>query len=140
MVNKNLKNKKNIVSDNLTNKIDSHIKKSSNRFDFKKIKVAILWIILFLFNMIFTFSFVRTKIASSTTVTQDSVLNQLKKNINLPETQPIDFKRISDAKALSSQALFYKDVKNGDYIIVYDYMALVYDFTNSKIISIKTKN
>ena len=48
--------------------------------------------------------------------------------------------RISDASSLSSQDIFYKDAKNGEYIIVYDSLALVYDFDDKKIINIRTKN
>ena len=46
--------------------------------------------------------------------------------------------RVSNAKVLASQNELYKDIKNGDYIIVFKSMILVYDFDSSFIKDIKT--
>ncbi|MDQ1282166.1 MAG: hypothetical protein QG630_517, partial [Patescibacteria group bacterium] len=48
--------------------------------------------------------------------------------------------RVSDAKNLSIQDNLYKNVKNGDYIIVYKSMILVYDFDSRFIKDIRTMN
>ncbi len=79
----------------------------------------------------------RTKAES---ITQETVISQLARTINLPTDGLISIMRVSNAKNLASQDTLYKDIKNGDYIIVYNSMILVYDFDSRFIKDIKTNN
>lgn len=111
------------------------------KLPFKKLSkvTVLLFVIVFIF-LILLISIFKNKFSNSNSITQQSVLVQLKEEINLPDNDPNSFMRISDASSLSSQDIFYKDAKNGEYIIVYDSLALVYDFDDKKIINIRTKN
>lgn len=72
-------------------------------------------------------------------ITQDTVLSQLEEHLFLPEVEPISLMRVSNAKELAAQDVFYKDIKNGDYIIVFENLLLIYDFDKSLIKNIKAK-
>jgi hypothetical protein len=71
-------------------------------------------------------------------ITQDTVLDQLSKQIILPEEDPTSMMRIQDSKSLIKQDIFYKNIDNGDYIIVFSNLVLIYDFDKKLIKNIKT--
>lgn len=139
MVNKNTKqnNKNNL---NIEESIDFSNKKRNfkKKINFKKIKIISLFLVLLFIIVVSIFSFISISNKKNSIITQDSILLDLKKYINLPETEPVNFMRVSDAKTLSSQDKFYKNVNNGDYIIVYENMAIIYNFKAKRIINIKT--
>lgn len=81
--------------------------------------------------------FLSTK-TNAESITQDTVLTQLSRQLILPDQELLSIMRVSNAKELANQDDFYKNVKNGDYIIVYQNMVLVYDFDDSLIKNVKT--
>ena len=92
--------------------------------------IFILFIILY--------GVIKSNRTNAESITQDTVISQLSKTINLPENDLVSIMRVSDAKTLSNQDNLYKNVKNGDYIIVFKSMVLVYDFDSRFIKDIKT--
>lgn len=83
---------------------------------------------------------IKSNRTNAESITQDTVISQLSKTISLPDDGLISIMRVSDAKTLSTQDNLYKNVKNGDYIIVFKSMVLVYDFDSRFIKNIKTTN
>ena len=79
--------------------------------------IFILFIILY--------GVIKSNRTNAESITQDTVISQLSKTINLPENDLVSIMRVSDAKTLSNQDNLYKNVKNGDYIIVFKSMVLV---------------
>jgi hypothetical protein len=104
----------------------------------RSFKVMFLSIVSGLVVVIVIFGYINSAKTKAESVTQENVISQLSKQISLPNETPVTFLRVSDAKSLSLQDEFYKNVQNGDYIIVYSSMALVYDFSNNKIENVKT--
>ena len=104
----------------------------------RSFKVMFLSIVSGLVVVIVIFGYINSTKTKAESVTQENVISQLSKQISLPSEAPVTFLRVSDAKSLSLQDEFYKNVQNGDYIIVYSSMALVYDFSNNKIENVKT--
>ncbi|MFO0743979.1 MAG: hypothetical protein U0469_02950 [Candidatus Paceibacterota bacterium] len=104
----------------------------------RSFKVMFLSIVSGLVVVIVIFGYINSAKTKAESVTQENVISQLSKQISLPNEAPVTFLRVSDAKNLSLQDEFYKNVQNGDYIIVYSSMALVYDFSNNKIENVKT--
>ena len=104
----------------------------------RSFKIMFLSIVSGLVVVIVIFGYINSAKTKAESVTQDNVISQLSKQINLPNEIPTTFLRVSDAKTLALQDEFYKNVQNGDYIIVYSSIALVYDFANNKIENIKT--
>jgi hypothetical protein len=75
------------------------------------------------------------------TVSQDSIVSALGKNMILPEDNTlIEVRRISDADNLKTQNDFYKNAKDGDYIIVYQSISILYDYYHNTIKNVVTKN
>ncbi len=113
--------------------------KNQRRISFSKsFKLFFLSFISLMVVVIVIYGFVNSSRTKAESVTQDSVISQLSKRINLPNEIPHTFLRVSDAKTLASQQEFYRSVKNGDYIIVFSSIALVYDFTEDKIENVMT--
>lgn len=72
-------------------------------------------------------------------INQEMVLERLGTQFVLPEIEPTKVMRVSDAKELSIQDEFYRNIKNGDYIIVYDNLMLIYSFDQKLIKNVKTR-
>jgi len=75
------------------------------------------------------------------TVSQDSIVAAISKNMILPESDSlIEVRRISDSDTLKTQNDFYKNAKDGDYIIVYQSISILYDYYHNTIKNVITKN
>lgn len=114
-------------------------KKNQRRISvFKLTKVLFLSISFLAVVVIVVYGVFLTNKTNAESITQDTVLTQLSKQIILPDQELLSVKRVFDAKTLASQEDFYKNLKNGDYIIVYKHMVLLYDFDDSIIKNVKT--
>lgn len=113
--------------------------KNQRRISFSRsFKIMFLSLVSGLMVVIVIFGYINSARTKAESITQDNVISQLSKQIVLPNEIPVTFLRVSDAKTLALQDEFYKNVQNGDYIIVYNSMALVYDFSNNRIENVKT--
>lgn len=113
-------------------------KKNKKLFKFKIVKTALISIfsIFILFSVIYGLAISNKTRAES--ITQDVVLNDLSKQIILPNETPVKIIRIQEVKNLIKQDSFYKDAENGDYIIVFEKMAIIYNFDKKLIKNVKT--
>ena len=57
--------------------------------------------------------------------------------LQLPPEAPYEIVRVQDEEDLKKQNEFYKDVKEGDYILMYKKVAIIYDLRNNAIVAIK---
>ncbi|MEN9338639.1 MAG: hypothetical protein RI945_364 [Candidatus Parcubacteria bacterium] len=105
---------------------------------FKLTKMAFLSIFSLVIVFVVIYGFVISNKTSAESITQDTVLSELAKHIILPEEELVNLMRVQDAKNLVKQDVFYKNVKNGDYIIVYPSMVFVYNFDDNLIKNVKT--
>ena len=113
--------------------------KNQRRISFSRsFKIMFLSIISGLIVIIVIFGYINSARTKAESITQEDVIYQLSKEIVLPDEVPTTFLRVSDAKTLTLQDEFYKNVQNGDYIIVYSSLALVYNFSDNKIENVKT--
>lgn len=119
---------------------------SGNLFEKNKRRISFFKLtkMMFLsaFSVVIVFVVIYGFIVSSKTnaesITQDTVLEQLSKQIILPEGDLANMMRVQDAKNLIKQDIFYANVDNGDYIIVFSNLVLIYDFDKKLIKNIKT--
>lgn len=117
--------------------------KNKRRISFAKLFRLIListtsvFIIIFLLTSFVTLYLNKTK---AEILTQDDVVSSLKKIIILPkDTDPISINRVSDAETLKKQDPFYENVDNGDYLIQYDKMSIIFDYQHNLIKNVLSK-
>lgn len=117
-------------------------RKNKRRISFSKLlKLSLITstFVIILFAVLYgLFLYNKTNAES---VNQNVVLKQLSSIINLPEDNNlISVKRISNAKELISQGDLYKNInlENGDYIIIYKDMLIIYNFDKNHIKKIQT--
>lgn len=75
--------------------------------------------------------------ANEVVISKSEIVSRVAKLTQLPDEEPEKVVRVQDGEDLKKQNEFYKDVKEGDYIIVYSTMAIVYDLRNNVIISMR---
>ena len=107
---------------------------------FKFLRLIFISSSSFFIIFIVLYGLINSNKSNAESVTQETIISQLSKSIDLSDDELISVMRISDAKTLSNQDNLYKNVKNGDYIIIYKSMILVYDFDSSFIKNIRTIN
>lgn len=67
----------------------------------------------------------------------DTVLASLKKRLLISETDAPTVARVEDPEKLkTSNAEFYKDVQNGDYLVIFPKRAIIYRQSNDQIINV----
>lgn len=75
--------------------------------------------------------------ANEIVVSQSEIVARVGKLMSLPTEDPYEIVRVQDEEDLRKQNLFYKDIKEGDYILIYKNLAVIYDLRNNRIMGIK---
>lgn len=85
-----------------------------------------------------TYAFIGKSVANEVVVSESEILTRIGKHATLPPGEPEAIVRVQDPEALRNQAALYENVKEGDYIVIYPSLAVVYDLRNDRIIALKT--
>lgn len=75
--------------------------------------------------------------ANEIVISQSEIVSRVGKLTSLPQEDPYEIVRVQDEEDLRKQNPFYKDVKEGQYILIYKNIAVIYDLRNNVIIGIK---
>ena len=84
-----------------------------------------------------TYAFIGTKFANDVVVSQSEILSRVSKHTQLPIGEPDAVVRVQDPDSLKKQNTLFENVKEGDYIIMYPSLAVVYDLRNDTIMALK---
>lgn len=84
------------------------------------------------------YAFIGNTIANDVVVSKSEILARISKHTQLPEGEPEAVVRVQDPATLQKQNTLYENVKEGDYIVIYPTLAVVYDLRNDHIIALKT--
>jgi hypothetical protein len=75
--------------------------------------------------------------ANEVVVSQSEIVARVAKLTSLPAEDPYEIVRVQDEEDLRKQNPFYKEVKEGQYILIYKNIAVIYDLRNNSIVGIK---
>lgn len=75
--------------------------------------------------------------ANEVVVSQSEIVARVGKLTSLPHEEPLEIVRVQDEEDLRKQNPFYKDVQEGEYILIYKNLAIIYDLRNNVIVGIK---
>lgn len=84
-----------------------------------------------------SYLYVSKTFANEVVVSQSEIVARVGKLALLPNESPYEIVRVQDWEDLQKQNPFYKDVKEGDYILMYKNLAVIYDLRNNTIVAIK---
>lgn len=84
-----------------------------------------------------SYLFISRTFANEVVVSQSEIIARVGKLTSLPQEEPYEIVRVQDDEDLKKQNVFYKDIKEGDYIIMYKDMAVIFDLRNNTIINMK---
>lgn len=137
---------KKTIKKKITKKENPQLPLSGNLFERNRKRISAFKLLRLVFVsssfvflvIVVLYGVIKSSRTNAESITQDTVISQLSKSIDLPDNGLVSIMRVSDAKTLSNQDSLYKNVKNGDYIIVFKTMILVYDFDSRFIKDIKT--
>jgi hypothetical protein len=75
--------------------------------------------------------------ANEVVISQSEIVARVDKLVTLPKEEPYEIVRVQDEEDLRKQNSFYKNIKEGDYILIYKNIAVIYDLRNNSIVGIK---
>lgn len=84
------------------------------------------------------YAFIENTVTNDVVVSKSEIIARVGKHIELPAEDPEAIVRVQDAETLKKQAILYENVKEGDYILVYPSLAVVYDLRNDRIVALKS--
>ena len=84
-----------------------------------------------------SYFFIGKTFANEVVVSQSEIIARVGKLTILPHESPYEIVRVEDEGALQKQNPFYKNIKEGDYIIMYKNLAIIYDLRNNIILGLK---
>lgn len=80
-----------------------------------------------------SYFFIGKTFANEVVVSQSEIIARVSKLTMLPVEDPYEIVRVQDATDLRKQNNFYKDINEGDYILIYRDLAVIYDLRNNTI-------
>jgi hypothetical protein len=86
------------------------------------------------------YAFIGNSVANDVVVSQSEIIARIAKHTELPEGAPEAIVRVQDPVTLQKQAALYENVKEGDYIVIYPSLAVVYDLRNDHIVALKSSS
>ncbi len=84
------------------------------------------------------YAFIGESIANDIVVSQSEIIARIAQHTELPAGAPEAIVRVQDPETLQKQAALYENVKEGDYIVIYPTLAVVYDLRNDHIVALKS--
>ncbi|MDQ5962305.1 MAG: hypothetical protein QG653_112 [Patescibacteria group bacterium] len=84
-----------------------------------------------------TYALVGDSVAEDVIVSKSEIVKRVTELASLPVNDPQAVVRVEDAEKLQKQNDFYSTVKEGDYIVVYQDVAIIYDLRNDAIVGVK---
>jgi hypothetical protein len=83
------------------------------------------------------YMFIGRSFADDVVVSQSEIIARIAKLTDLPHETPDDIVRVQNPEDLRKQNSFYENIKEGDYIVMYPKLAVIYDLRNNSIVGIK---
>ena len=84
-----------------------------------------------------SYSYIGKTFANEVVVSQGEIIARVGKLVVLPTENPYEIVRVQDGEDLKKQNEFYKDIQEGNYILMYKNMAVIYDLRNNVIVAVK---
>ncbi len=84
------------------------------------------------------YALVGKSVHNDVVISQSEIVTRIARHTTLPAGVPTDVARVQDAEKLQGEADLYKNVKEGDYIVIYPSLVVVYDLYNDKIVALKS--
>lgn len=83
------------------------------------------------------YALIGTNVAKDVIVSKSEIINRVGTLTELPKSAPEAVVRVGDPTTLRKQNAFYDGIKEGDYIVVYPSLAVIYDLRNNVIVGLK---
>ena len=98
----------------------------------------VLSVALISFGVLYSsFFFISKTFANEVVVSRSEIISRVAKLTALPKEDPYEIVRVQDEEDLKKQNEFYKDISEGDYILIYKDVAVIYDLRNDAIKGVK---
>ena len=83
------------------------------------------------------YSYYNPALKNDVVVSKSEIVDRVSKLTTIPEGEPDAVVRVQDPETLKKQNIFYTNVKEGDYIVMYPKIAVIYDLRNNSIVAEK---
>jgi hypothetical protein len=100
------------------------------------VKLGVIGMVVFT-AMYGAYAFIGTTVSKDVIVSKSEIISRVSELTTLPAGKPDAVVRVQDPESLKKQNSFYDAVKEGDYILVYPQLAVIYDLRNNTIIGLK---
>ncbi len=98
----------------------------------------VLSVALVSFGLLYaSYFFIGKTFANEVVVSKSEIVSRVSKLVTLPNNEPYEIVRVQDEVDLQKQNPFYKDIQEGDYILAYKDVVVIYDLRNNVIKGIK---
>jgi hypothetical protein len=85
------------------------------------------------------YAFIGTTVEKDVVVSQSEIVARIARHTELPHEDPEAVVRVQDPESLKKQAVLFENVKEGEYIVIYSTLAIVYDLRNDRIVALKSR-
>ncbi len=119
----------------LAGAFSSFLAHSFAHFCYKKRKaLSFLFILSVLFfAAILSYHYVQAKMNETDSFSDTYILEKVSRHMSLPSGKPLSLVRVEDPARLQKENPFYATIKEGDYIIAYPRLFIIYDAVHDEI-------
>ena len=84
-----------------------------------------------------SYFFIGKTFANEVVISQSEIVARVGRLTTLPEGLPDEIVRVQDGEDLRKQNSFYKDIEEGNYILMYKDTAVIYDLRADRVVGVK---
>lgn len=84
-----------------------------------------------------SYHYISKSFANEVVISKSEIIARVAKLTSLPHEEPHDIVRVQDPEDLKKQNDFYKDVEEGDYILMYTNLAVIYNLKTDQVVAVK---
>lgn len=120
-------------------RVSRHVKKTTRKVllspTFQKTARNIMVGIIVVISLYGIMVYAKKALQHDVVVSKGEIIDRVSQHTTLPKGDPTSVVRVQDASRLQQQNAFYKDVSQGDYVIVFSSQVIIYNLREDRIVA-----
>ena len=99
-------------------------------------------IIIFIFvitstSLLESYKYVQARMVENSLFSDEDIVRRVSTHLLLPKERPLSLVRVENGEKLRTENPFYSEVKEGDYILAYPKLFVIYDAVHDEVKAVK---
>ncbi len=103
----------------------------------RKLLVVLFVLLVTTISLLESYKYVQAKMVESSLFSDEDIIRRVGAHVPLPKEPPLSLVRVENPEKLRTENPFYSEVKEGDYILAYTKLFVIYDAVHDELKAVK---